>query len=64
MSLRDWFAGQAMAAMIAKSPFLMKWARSKAEAQNEIARTQVMPAIAAGAYLYADAMLTARKEQA
>lgn len=52
MSLRDWFAGQALQAIISKSPFCAddqsagKWQRATAK----------------GAYIYADAMLRARSE--
>ena len=50
MTLRDWFAGQAMAAIIAKTPFL--------EFPEDFTPHRKT---ALGAYEYADAMLTARK---
>lgn len=50
MSLRDWFAGQAMAALIAKAPAVLE--------VNEV--TSMCQLIANGAYNYADAMLAAR----
>lgn len=49
MSLRDWFAGQAMAAIIGKSPFL-----------HEPDSYEVYRKTAIGAYDYADAMLADR----
>ncbi len=53
MSLRDWFAGQAMAAIISKTP------------SERIAKSDAVEAeIALGAYTYADAMLATRQEQA
>lgn len=50
MTLRDWFAGQAMAAIIAKIPF-----------QEFPADWLPYEKTAIGAYDYADAMLEARK---
>ncbi len=51
LSLRDWFAGQAMAAIIAKVP--LGAAPPGVTDRNEM--------VAIGAYDYADAMLEARK---
>lgn len=66
MSLRDWFAGQALAAIVSKTP-LSNWTpagerviensgidRTEADSYEYKART------ARGAYAYADAMLAAR----
>ena len=56
MSLRDWFAGQALQAIVAKHHFaVMKPPSGKYD--RDIAR-----ASADGAYLYADAMLSARQK--
>ena len=52
MTLRDWFAGQAMAAIIAKIPF-----------QEFPADWLPYEKTAIGAYDYADAMLEARKDK-
>jgi hypothetical protein len=55
MSLRDWFAGQALAALIAKHPPLAPTTDDGPEFG--------VPALAArGAYLYADAMLAERQK--
>lgn len=53
MSLRDWFAGQAMAGMLAYSQNDRSgnWANNASEI-----------AVARGAYEYADAMLAAREQ--
>lgn len=51
MTSRDWFAGQAMQALIAKSPFL-------AEPQD----FEVYKKTAIGAYDYADAMIAERNK--
>lgn len=53
MSLRDWFAGQAMAAIIAKAP------------NERVARemSAMVAEIACGAYDYADAMLAERSRK-
>ena len=53
MSLRDWLAGQAMAAIIAKAPFVVTSASGEHECYT---------ATSIGAYLYADAMLAEREE--
>jgi hypothetical protein len=53
MSLRDLFAAFALAALVAKAPF----ADAPAEASDPD-----FPALARGAYLYADAMLAVRDE--
>jgi hypothetical protein len=50
MSLRDWFAGQAMAAIIAKIP----------AAYGKRTDFHTYKSVALGAYDYADAMLAAR----
>lgn len=53
MSLRDWFAGQAMAAIIAKAPFVITSASGEHECYT---------ATSIGAYFYADAMLAEREK--
>jgi hypothetical protein len=50
MTLRDWFAGQAMAALITKSPPTFEPSGA----------THLVRLTATGAYDYADAMLAAR----
>lgn len=57
MSLRDWFAGQALAAMIAKSPFFDR----DGEFGNPVDMVQFKADMSESAYCYADAMLEARK---
>lgn len=52
MSLRDWFAGMALQAIIAKAPF----------EQMPVGVDESDRMRARGAYDYADAMLEARKE--
>ncbi len=52
-SLRDWFAGQALAAIISKHP---------AKAGDHAALIDGVRAKCEGAYAYADAMLAARKQ--
>ena len=52
MTLRDYFAAKAMQAIIAKSPFETTSVRN-VKSKAELTST--------GAYLYADAMLEARK---
>jgi hypothetical protein len=53
MTLRDWFAGQALAAIVSKSPYgTVKHTGTPCETKNQAAR---------GAYMYADAMLAVRK---
>lgn len=64
MSLRDWFAGQAMAATIARIP-LGKSFDAPEEIPSDVVTTQdygeqIRAACAKLAYLYADAMLKAR----
>lgn len=61
MSLRDWFAGQAMQAIIAKTPFVDMTAPSRESAQQHDKTVERLVATTQGAYLYADAMLSARK---
>lgn len=51
MSLRDWFAGQAIASMVAKSI---------GQRPSAISSQQYAEAVAFGAYEFADAMLAAR----
>lgn len=53
MTLRDWFAGQALSGWCAASPFVRKEPLNMTEAHAE--------SIATGCYRYADAMLKARK---
>ncbi len=50
MSLRDWFAGQALAGIVAKSPFTIERAGTTLLVQQSVE----------GAYDYADAMLAER----
>lgn len=56
MSLRDWLAGKAMAAIIAKTPYQIHQSPSR----DEALQSEVLQVAATGAYLYADAMLAAR----
>ncbi len=63
MTLRDWFAGQALAAIIAKHAAM---GHQGAPGHGFVAldrdvASKVQSAIARGAYDYADAMLEARK---
>lgn len=58
MSLRDWFAGQALTAMIAKAPLFDR----DGEHGKPIDMVQFKRDMAESAYFYADAMLTARTE--
>lgn len=53
MSLRDYFAGQALAGLILKAPV-------EVTVENE---TDLVRMVVRGAYNYADAMLAARKDQ-
>lgn len=57
MTLRDWFAGQALAALISKSPFF----DSTGELGKSIDLVEFWADMANSAYVYADAMLEARK---
>lgn len=57
MTLRDWFAGQALASMIAKAPFFDR----EGEHGPKIDLAQFKSDMAVGAYFYADAMMEARK---
>jgi hypothetical protein len=54
MTLRDYFAGQALAGIIAKSPY-------KSGTLAEMKASGDLKARSAAAYAYADAMLEARK---
>ena len=54
MSLRDWFAGQALAALIDR------WGKSAIPSEDEIARSRRDRSIARFAYRAADAMLSER----
>jgi hypothetical protein len=58
MSLRDWFAGQALAGMIANKTWNAIGLRRAGIPEGESTR-----AAAVSAYLYADAMLEARGTQ-
>lgn len=57
MSLRDYFAGQALAAMIGKSPF---FDREGEHGRPTVDMWQFKLDMADSAYFYADAMLAAR----
>jgi len=52
MSLRDWFAGQALAGMLAHGPH---------PDMSHLTEAQFLAHVAGGAYSLADAMLEARK---
>lgn len=59
LTLRDWFAGQALSAMISKSPFF------DTKGENGKKMTDILQFradIAASAYQYADAMLAERSK--
>lgn len=56
MSLRDWFAGQALAALINKAPFF----DAQGEHGNAVDLIEFKSDMAVSAYFYADAMLAAR----
>jgi hypothetical protein len=58
MTLRDYFAGQALAGMLANKDLMLMIA----QACREVGETDGHAAIAGGAYDYADAMLSARQE--
>ncbi len=60
MTLRDWFAGQALAGMLANNDHLIMIA----DACRTIGETDGHAAVAGGAYDYADAMLAARQDPA
>jgi hypothetical protein len=64
MTLRDYFAAQAMAAIISKLP-LKGWLVGDTGVEHEpvplSATPRIQSAIAVGAYGYADAMLNARE---
>lgn len=60
MTLRDWFAGHALAAMIAKAPFFDR----DGELGSPIGMVQFKKDMAESAYFYADAMLKARAGRA
>lgn len=64
MSLRDWFAGQAMAAIISKMP-LHGFNHSAGVDHIPVTdgRRQIRADLVRGAYNYADAMLVARQSQ-
>lgn len=57
MSLRDWFAGNALSALISKSPFFDR----DGEFGNPVDMMQFKADMSESAYFYADAMLEARK---
>ena len=58
MNKRDYFAAQAMQAIIAKMPLTLKYAVTYDEDIN-----MLMMTVAKGAYGYADAMIEQRKEE-
>lgn len=60
MTLRDWFAGQALAAMIMKSPFFDTQGENGSKISSEDIK-QFKLDMAASAYAYADAMLAERE---
>ena len=60
MNKRDYFAAQAMQAIIAKLPLVLKYEGD--EENNDLDVEFIMKAVANGAYAYADAMLTEREE--
>lgn len=60
MSLRDWFAGKALAALIAKFPLLTDTEGTHGEKHDLDELMQVGRDLAASAYEYADAMLAER----
>ncbi len=61
IALRDWFAGQALAAMIAKFPMIDKLGvYGREQTREEI--DQIKADLSDSAYGYADAMLARRKE--
>ena len=57
MTLRDYFAGQALAAMIGKSPFFDR----DGEFGKSVDMVQFKMDMSESAYAYADAMLKARE---
>jgi len=64
MNKRDYFAAQAMQAIIAKMPLTLKYAVTyDDEDYNDEDVNMLMMAVAKGAYGYADAMLEQRKEE-
>jgi hypothetical protein len=58
MSLRDWFAGQALAALISKAPF---FDRDSEHGHPIVDMLQFKADMAVSAYGYADALLSARE---
>ena len=62
MTLRDYFAGQAMAAIIAKAPILQNGVPpiSGFKSATNLQKTAIMDAVSVGAYDYSDAMIAAR----
>lgn len=60
MSLRDWFAGKALAALIAKFPLLTDTEGTHGEKRDLDELMQVGRDLAASAYEYADAMIAER----
>ena len=56
MTLRDWFAGQAIAALIRKAPFFDR----DGEFGKPVDMLQFKADMSVSAYAYADAMLAAR----
>lgn len=56
-TLRDWFAGQALAALIAKAPFFDR----EGEFGKPVDMLQFKADMAESAYGYANAMIAARK---
>ena len=64
MNKRDYFAAQAMQAIIAKMPLTLKYAVTyDDEDYNDEDVNMLMKAVAKGAYGYADAMIEQRTEE-
>lgn len=63
MSLRDWFAGQALAALIAKSPLACTDANDPLDGLpiTDKQAAEIAESMAWSAYEYADAMIAASK---
>jgi len=66
MTLRDWFAGQAMKSLIEKIPIVSYGTNdfeNMSEVISEEKRKKLMDMVAIGAYLYADAMIAERENE-
>ena len=60
MSLRQWYAGLAMAAIVAKAPIISDYTSTPEEAKHKY--RGYFDAVSNGAYMLADAMIAAGKE--